>query len=100
MKTFYGVIGAAALLAGGAMPALAQMDVAGMTCGAYYAMDAAGRTEATNAIMNFVKDTANAATAGAAAQLMGEMPAAEVQPLIDKACEGQTVDTNLISVLK
>jgi hypothetical protein len=50
--------------------------------------------------MNFVKDTANAGTVAAAAQLMGDMPAAEVQPLIDKACEGQTVDTSLISVLK
>jgi hypothetical protein len=99
MKKF-GVLAAATILAGAAMPAFAQMDVAAMTCGAYYDMDAAGRTEATNAIMNFVKDTANAAVAGTAAGLMGEMPAAEVQPLIDKACEGQTVDTNLISVLK
>jgi hypothetical protein len=100
MKKLFGVLGAAVLLTGGALPALAQMDVATMTCGAYYAMDAAGRTEATNAIMNFVKDTANAGTVAAAAQLMGDMPAAEVQPLIDKACEGQTVDTSLISVLK
>jgi hypothetical protein len=100
MNKFFGVIAASALLAGGAMPALAQMDVAGMTCGAFFAMDAGGRNEGVNAIMNFVKDSANAAAAGTAAQLLQSATPEAALQLVENRCEGQAVDVNLLSVLK
>jgi uncharacterized protein YgbK (DUF1537 family) len=100
MNKFFGVIAATTLLVGGAVPALAQMDVAAMTCGAYFDMDAAGRAEGANAVQNFVKDTANHTVAGPAAQLLATSTQEEVIQAIEAACEGQTVETNLMSVLK
>jgi hypothetical protein len=100
MKTLIASCAAAALTLAAAAPALAQVDAGTLTCGAFYALDSAGQAEAQNAIMNFVKDTANAATVGTAAQTMADMSDAEARAQIDKSCEGQTVDTNLISVLK
>lgn len=100
MKTTLKFLGAAVLAAGFAAPALAQTDVATMTCGAFYAMDDAGRIEGRTAIMNFIKDTANAAVAGTAAELMANMTDEQAQAQIDKSCEGQAVDVNLLSVLK
>jgi hypothetical protein len=91
-----------ALSALGALPALAQEDVAAMTCGAFYAMDAAGQETSINAIVNFVNDSANAAQYAVAAEAItgaGE-GANGVRAIIDKGCEGQTVDTNLLSVIK
>ncbi len=100
MKKLLGTLAVLSLSATFAAPALAQMDVGAMTCGAFFALDAAGQGDATNAIMNFVKDTANAGVVGTAAESMANMAAADVTAQIDKACEGQPVDTNLLSVLQ
>jgi hypothetical protein len=100
MNKFIGAMAATALLVGGTMPALAQMDVAGMTCGAFFDMDAAGRAEGVNAVLNFVKDTANHSAAGTAASLLQDATQEQAMQKIEAACEGQTVETNLLSVLK
>ena len=100
MTKFFKVVAVAALCVGGAMPAMAQMDVAGMTCGAFFGLDAAGRVEGTNAVLNFVKDTNNSAAAGTAATTLATATEAEAQKAIEVACEGQAVETNLLSVLK
>lgn len=100
MTKFFKVVAAAALFVGGAVPAMAQMDVAGMTCGAFFGMDAAGRTEGTNAVLDFVKDSGNAAAAGTAASTLATATEAEALKAIEVACEGQPVETNLLSVLK
>jgi hypothetical protein len=102
MTKFFGVIGAAAVVAGMALPAMADghMDVATLTCGAFFEMDAAGRIQGTNAVVNWVRDSANAAAAGAAAQMLQSTTEQESLQMIEAACEGQTVDTNLISVLQ
>lgn len=100
MNRIFGVVAAAALLVGGTLPALAQMDVAAMTCGAFFAMDAGGRAEGANAVLNFVKDSNNAAAAGTAATLLSAATQEDALKAIEVACEGQTVETNLLSVLK
>lgn len=100
MKSKITFVCAAALVASMAVPALAQMDAATTTCGAFFALDAGGRVEATNAVVNFVKDTANAAVAGPAASVLQDATHEQALQMIEAACEGQTVDTNLLSVLK
>jgi hypothetical protein len=100
MKVLFKMTTAIALVAGSALPALAQMDVGALTCGAFYAMDDAGRADGVNAIINFVNDSANSAVASVAQTAISGMDAAGVQAVIDKGCEGQPVDTNLISTIK
>jgi hypothetical protein len=102
MKKFFGMIGAAALASGIAVPAVADghMDVATLTCGAFFEMDAAGRIQGTNAVVNWVRESANASAAGAAAQKLQSTTEQESLQLIEAACEGKDVSTNLISVLQ
>jgi hypothetical protein len=100
MKVLLKVVGVAALVASTAFPALAQMDAGAMTCGDFYGMDDAGRADALNAITNFINDTANSAVAAVAQTAITGMDSAGVQQLIDVGCEGQAVDTNLISTIK
>ena len=77
------------LAAGLSMPAMAQQINAGMlTCEAYLAMDAAGKTESTNAVMTYVNDAANASTTAAAAEIIKGMDDIAVQQAIDAACAG------------
>ena len=99
MNKLFGTVAAATMMAAFAAPALAQMDVATMTCGAFFAMDDAGRADGLNAIMNFVKDAANTEAAGTAAETMANMSNSDAMAMVEKACEGQVVDTNLLSVL-
>jgi hypothetical protein len=88
MKAAFGLTGLV-LAAGLSMPAMAQQIDAGMlTCEAYLAMDAAGKTEATNAVTSYVKDAANALTTAAAAELIKAMDDITVQQAIDSACVG------------
>ena len=79
-------------------PAAAQ-DVAGMTCGAFFASDEAHRTDNLNSILNFVKDTSNSAVVGTAATILQDATLEAAMQLIEKSCEGQKDDVNLISVL-
>lgn len=77
------------LAAGLSMPAMAQQIDAGLlTCDAYLAMDAAGKTESTNAVMTYVNDAANAMTTAAAAEIIKGMDDIAVQQAIDSACVG------------
>lgn len=94
------LIGAAVLAAAFAGPALAQMDAGAMTCGDFYGMDDAGKADALNAITNFVNDAANASVAAVAQAAIAGLDTAGVQQRIDVGCEGQPVDTNLISTIK
>jgi hypothetical protein len=94
------LIGAAVLAAAFAGPALAQMDAGAMTCGDFYGMDDAGKAEALNAVTNFVNDAANSAVAAVAQAAIAGMDPAGVQQRVDVGCEGQPVDTNLISTIK
>jgi hypothetical protein len=88
MKTAFGLTGLI-LAAGLSMPAMAQQIDAGLlTCEAYLAMDAAGKTEATNAVTTYVKDAANASTTAAAAELINGMDDTAVQQALDAACVG------------
>lgn len=99
MKTLN--LAAAALFAAALSgPALAQMDAGAMTCGDFYGMDDAGKADALNAITNFVNDAANSAVAAVAQAAIAGMDTAGVQQRIDTGCEGQPVDTNLISTIK
>jgi len=100
MKNALMYVGAVALAGSFALPVLAQTDVAAWTCGEFFALDAGGRNEATNAVTNYVNDTANAATTSAASQAISGMTMEQTLQVIEKACEGQPVDTNLLSVLK
>jgi isopentenyl diphosphate isomerase/L-lactate dehydrogenase-like FMN-dependent dehydrogenase len=86
----------AALLAGGALPALAEIDAGAMTCGVYMAMDAAGRATAANALQTYAMNPANAATATAADEQLHGLSTVEVQSMIDAHCQGRTADTNII----
>jgi hypothetical protein len=70
-------------------PAMAQQIDAGLlTCEACLAMDAADKAEATNAVISYVKDAANASTTGAAADLVKKMDGTAVHGAIDSACVG------------
>lgn len=100
MNKFFGAIAATTLLVGGAMPALAQIDVAAMTCGAYFAMDAAGRQEGANAVLSFVQDANNSAAVGTAASVLAAATQEDTIKAIEVGCEGQAVETNLLSVIK
>jgi hypothetical protein len=80
------------LAAGLSMPAMAQQIDAGMlTCEAYLAMDAAGKTESTNAVMTYVNDAANSTTTAAAAEIIKGMDDIAVQQAIDSVCVGAAV---------
>lgn len=93
-------IGVAAVIAALGVPAFAQMDVAAMTCGDFFALDAGGRDQAATAVSEFVASSANSEAAGAATALLQGLPVAEVIQKVEAVCEGQDVTTNLLSVLK
>jgi hypothetical protein len=89
MKTASVIVG---LLVGAGLsaPALAQIDAGVLTCEAFLALDAGGKIEATNAVMNYVADAANASSTAAAAQMMEGMDATQAQQAIESVCVGAT----------
>ena len=89
------------LAAGLSMPAMAQQIDAGLlTCEAYLAMDAAGKTESTNAVMTYVNDAANASTTAAAAEVITGMDEVAVQQALDAACAGAAAGTTVPMALQ
>ena len=88
MKAAFGLTGLV-FAAGLSTPAMArQIDAGMLTCEACLAMDAGGKTEATNAVTTYVKDAANASTTAAAAERIKTMDDITVQQAIDSACVG------------
>ena len=94
MKRFAQFVGAAALVAGFAAPALADMDGGAITCGQFKAMDAGGMIEATNAIQGYTAEAKNAAMVGTATQF-STATTEDMQKAIDARC-GAEPDTTLV----
>lgn len=100
MNRIIQTIGAAALLAATAIPALAQIDAGALTCGDWVGMDTAGKLEATNAITNFVNDVTNSEIASLAATSIKGLPIEEVNKVIDSSCMDKDVTMTVVSAMK
>lgn len=94
------LLATAGVLAALSGPALAEIDAGALTCQQFTDMDAATRSEATNAVMSFVMDAANTKTSAAAAVIISDMEADEVHSRIDAVCQNQAVGITVISVLQ
>jgi hypothetical protein len=104
MKRAYGLAGAAALLMGLSAPAFADMDVTGMTCGGFMALDQNGRTAFATDMILWMNDSANAsAAAGLAAMYGGSGGAGDADALhkaIEGHCNGEGGSENILEVLQ
>ena len=80
-------------------PAATAQGVAGMTCGAFVAADAANRMENLNSILNFAKDPSHSAVVGIAGPLLQDSTPEQMLEILRRSCEGQKDDVNLFSAL-
>lgn len=104
MGKAYRLAGAAALLMSLSVPAFADMDVAGMTCGGFMALDQNGRTAFATDMILWMNDTANAsAAAGLAAMYGGGGGAGDPDALhkaIEGHCNGEGTSESILEVLQ
>ncbi len=101
----YGLVAAALLALGGALPVWAEVDVPTMSCGDFAAMDAAGQRTAADALLRWAASTENASACGTIPAQLGcgtgdAMEAGEVRALIDRRCTGKPAAANVIEELR
>ena len=96
MNVILKTLAVSALLAGGALPALAQTSSGEMTCGEYMGLDAAAQATAATALQAYAMNPANSATATIADEQLHGLSTIEVQQMIEAHCSGQTANKNII----
>lgn len=96
MHVFLKTLAVSALLAGGALPVLAQTSSGDLTCGEYMGLDAAAQATAATALQDYAKNPANSATATVADEQLHGLSTVEVQRVIEAHCSGQTANKNII----
>ena len=88
-----------------ALPAVADIDVPAMTCGAFAAMDTAGQNTASDALLRWAKSSENSSECGTISSQLGcgtsnEMNKSQVRALIAKHCTGQSASATVIEDLR
>ncbi len=88
-----------------ALPAIAETDVAAMTCGSFAAMDTAGQNTASDALLRWAKSSENSTECGTISSQLGcgtsnEMDKSQVRALIANHCIEKAADANVIEELR
>ena len=91
---------AALLLLGTAMPAMAEIDAAAVTCGQFKAADGPGKDAIGRAVLLWTRDTQNAQQAGTLPSQFANFTKSDVRQRIEQKCSGQPAGANVIARLQ
>lgn len=105
MKKTLRLLASASLALGVALPVWAEVDVPGMTCGDFAAMDAAGQNTAADAMVRWAASTENASACGTIPAQLGcgtgeKLETSEVRSLIATHCTGKPATANVVEELR